>query len=165
MKQLLLIRHAKSSWAVAGQEDFDRPLNDRGHRDAPVMAQRLKDSKVEVDQFISSMANRAFTTASYFAKEYGVAKKDILQVRSLYHAMPQVFLDVIANISDDIATAAIFSHNPGITAFVNQLTDSRIDNMPTCGIFAVKADIKHWKDFKHADKKLWFFDYPKAEAL
>ena len=44
----------------------------------------------------------------------------------------------------------------------NELTEVRVDNIPTCGIFAVKADIKHWADFKEAKKKFWFFDYPKA---
>jgi phosphohistidine phosphatase len=68
---------------------------------------------------------------------------------------------VIAAIDDSAETAAIFSHNPGITAFVNELTKTRIDNMPTCGVFAIKAETDHWKDFWPAKKSFWFFDYPK----
>ncbi len=161
MKKLLIIRHAKSSWADAGQLDIDRPLNERGHSDAPMMARRIKDAQVAIDAFVSSPANRAFTTATYFAKEYGLSPKDIQQYKSLYHAPPPVFFDLIKKIENSITTAAIFSHNPGITAFVNELTNARIDDMPTCAIFAVKADIKHWKDFASAKKELWFFDYPK----
>src|SRR6478736_1961603 len=100
MKRLLVIRHAKSSWAIAGQEDFDRPLNDRGHRDAPAMAERLMAADVKIDAFVSSPANRALTTAGYFAKAYGLSKKDIRQVKDLYHAMPSTFFDVIADIDD-----------------------------------------------------------------
>ncbi len=161
MKNLLIIRHAKSSWAIAGQDDFDRPLNDRGHRDAPMMAEKIMDATVKIDAFISSPANRALTTAGYFAKAYGSSKKDIIVFKELYHASPAVFFDVICKIDDKYKTAAIFSHNPGITAFVNELTATRIDNMPTCAVFAVKADTRHWKDFASAQKTFWFFDYPK----
>jgi len=55
-KQLLLIRHAKSSWADFSIADFDRPLNDRGKKDAPVMAKRLLDKKIDIDAFVSSPA-------------------------------------------------------------------------------------------------------------
>ncbi len=157
----MIIRHAKSSWAIAGQDDFDRPLNDRGMRDAPMMAQRLLDKKISIDAFITSPANRAITTANYFAEVFQLGKGKMKTVRQLYHAHPKIFYETIAAIEDKIDTAAIFSHNPGITAFVNELTSTKIDNMPTCGVFAVKAETDHWKDFWPAKKTFWFFDYPK----
>lgn len=162
MKTLLLVRHAKSSWDDPSLSDFDRPLNDRGKRDAPVMAHRLIDKKVKIDVFISSPAKRAARTARIFAKEYGFKKEDILYKTELYGAYEDIFFDVIKNISDTFKCAAIFSHNPGLTDFANLLTEIRIDNIPTCGVFAVKADIKSWADFKNAKKEFWFFDYPKA---
>lgn len=161
MKQLLIIRHAKSSWAAGDQDDFERPLNDRGHRDAPLMAERLVDKKIKIDALISSPAKRALTTAGYFAKAYHIPKKEILLFKQLYHAAPATFFEVISKTDNAIDTAALFSHNPGITAFVNELTPTQIDHMPTCAIFAVKADIKDWKDFTSAKKTFWFFDYPK----
>ncbi len=161
MKQILIIRHAKSSWALAGQEDFDRPLNDRGQRDAPMMARRMLDKGVSIHAFVSSTANRAITTAGYFAETYGVSKKDIRGIKKLYHAYPSVFYEVINKLEDTISTVALFAHNPGITMFVNELTQTRIDDMPTCGIFAIQADISNWKDFEDGNKTFWFFDYPK----
>ena len=161
MKQLLLIRHAKSSWDSLSQKDFDRPLNDRGHRGAPMMAKRLLDKKIDIDAFISSPAKRAFTTCKYFAETYNVKEKNIIAIPELYHAPVKNFYEVIINTDDVFNTIAIFSHNPGITEFVNELTDAAIDNMPTCGIFGVKAAISHWKDFEAAAKTFWFFDYPK----
>jgi phosphohistidine phosphatase len=161
VKQLLIIRHAKSSWALAGQDDFDRPLNERGMRDAPMMAQRLLDKQISIDAFIASPANRALTTANFFAEAFR-AKGKLKTVQKLYHAHPQIFYDVIETIDDAVNTAAVFSHNPGITTFVNDLTKTRIDNMPTCGIFAVQTEINHWKDFAEAKKTFWFFDYPKS---
>ncbi|MGC5317030.1 SixA phosphatase family protein, partial [Escherichia coli] len=68
MKQLIIVRHAKSSWANIGMSDFERPLNERGNRDAPEMANRLINRNVAIDAFVSSTANRALTTAIYFAK-------------------------------------------------------------------------------------------------
>jgi len=163
-KQLLLIRHAKSSWADFSIKDFDRPLNDRGKKEAPVMAKRLLDKKIAIDAFISSPAKRARKTAEYFAAEYDRPKKTIVFIDELYLATPEVFAAVIGQISDEYDTIAVFSHNNGITDYANTLTDTRIDEMPTCSIFAVKAPVKSWNKFENAKKEFWFFDYPKAVA-
>lgn len=163
MKKLLIVRHVKSSWDDISQKDFDRPLNDRGHRDAPKMAKRLLKDDVAIDALITSTALRALTTAEYFAEAFDIKKKNIIQEPSLYLAEPKVFFEIISKIDDDHKTVAIFSHNPGITEFANQLSNTRVDDMPTCAIFAVKADIKNWKEFAEAEKKFWFFDYPKNE--
>jgi phosphohistidine phosphatase len=163
MKSVIIIRHAKSSWDQPGVEDFDRPLNDRGKEDAPKMAARLIDRKVKIDAFIASSAKRARKTASLFIKEYGGGKEDIILAPELYLAGPEAFYDVIAKAPASANTIALFAHNPGITEFANELTDVRIDDMPTCAIFAIKVDIKNWAEFKNAQKEYWFFDYPKSE--
>ncbi|MBW0159925.1 MAG: histidine phosphatase family protein [Sediminibacterium sp. Gen4] len=163
MKELLVIRHAKSSWANAFQGDFERPLNDRGHRDAPAMAERMMKRGVGIQCFASSTANRALTTAVYFAEAYGKNKKDILLFPELYHAPEEIFYQVITKLPDNSNTVALFSHNPGITDFINSLTNTRIDNMPTCGIFAIKTEIKEWRSFRDGEKEFWFFDYPKND--
>ena len=163
-KTLLLIRHAKSSWDDISQSDFERPLNDRGKTDAPKMASRLRKRNIKIDAFISSPAKRAKKTAEYFIKEFGGDADDIILVSALYDAGTGNFSATIKDIDDKFTSAAIFSHNPGITAFVNQLADkANIDNMPTCSIFAVKADVEKWKDFTKAKKEFLFFDYPKKE--
>jgi phosphohistidine phosphatase len=162
MKQLLIIRHAKSSWDFSTLNDFDRPLNARGHHDTPMMAKRVFDKKIIIDAFISSTAKRALNTAEYFAEAYGFNKNDIIKKPELYHASADEFYKVIKNLDDQFNSIAIFSHNPGITDFVNELTKTKIDNIPTCGVFAVKADINSWNDFAEAKKEFLFFDYPKA---
>jgi phosphohistidine phosphatase len=163
MKSVIIIRHAKSSWDNVGESDFDRPLNDRGKEDAPRMAKRLLEREVSIDAFISSSAKRARKTAALFIKEFNGDKDDIILVPELYLAGPDAFYDAIAKAPASAKTIALFSHNPGITEFANELTDVRIDDMPTCAIFAVKADIKEWSAFKEAEKQYWFFDYPKAK--
>lgn len=163
MKSLLLIRHAKSSWDNPAQNDFDRPLNTRGLKDAPMMAQRLHERKIKIDAFLSSPAVRAKQTCIFFMQEFK-ASENLLHLQSqLYLAVPDVFMQSIVNIPDSVSSAAIFSHNEGITEFANTLTNTSIDNMPTCSVFAVKTDIENWKDFKKAKKEFWFFDYPKLQ--
>ncbi len=163
-KTLLLIRHAKSSWDISTLNDFERSLNERGKKDAPAMAKRLIHKKISIDAFVSSPAKRAKKTAELFCQEYKKKEKEIIFITKLYHASPDTFFEVIAELDNSFNTVAIFSHNMGITEFVNLLVkDVRIDNMPTCGIFAVRMNAKKWIDFKTAKRDFLFFDYPKNE--
>jgi phosphohistidine phosphatase len=162
MKTILLIRHAKSSWDTLTVKDEERPLNDRGKKNAPEMARRLHKRKVPIDAFISSPAVRALTTARYFADEYSVSHNKIIVVPSLYMADNSAFIEAIRNAPAEASSVALFSHNNGITVFANSLSDARIDNMPTCGIFAVQCQINDWKKFKPGEAAFYFFDYPKS---
>jgi phosphohistidine phosphatase len=158
-----VIRHAKSSWEWDDINDFERPLNERGKRDAPLMARRLSVNGALPDLLVSSPAKRAKRTAVLFSRELGLPEEDILFKTELYHAPVDVFYDVLKKIDDRFSTVALFSHNPGITTFVNELTQVKVDHMPTCGLYAVKIQVEHWADFKDGKKEFWFFDYPKAQ--
>ena len=162
MKTVILIRHAKSSWDDPSMTDFERPLNDRGKKDAPEMAARLLKRKQKVDAFVSSPAKRAKKTATIFAKEFDVEKDDVVVADRLYHASERDFLEVITQLPATLENVAIFSHNPGLTDFVNTLTPNeiRVDNVPTCGIFAISFE-GNWQNFEDAPRKFLFFDYPK----
>ena len=161
MKTLLIIRHAKSSWDNVNLNDIDRPLNDRGKRDGPAMAARLIKAGVRIDLFVSSPAKRARHTAELFAHTFGRKEKDIVLVPQLYHAQVQDFKEVVAGLDDRYDSVALFSHNPGITAFANILSSVRLDNMPTCSIFAVTGTATSWKELLQTGTTFWFFDYPK----
>jgi phosphohistidine phosphatase len=161
MKTLILVRHAKSDWSEAGMSDIDRPLNERGKKDAPEMAKRLRKKGLKIDGFVSSPAKRALRTARFFAEEFDRKKDEIQVEKSLYGALPSQFEQVIALLQDKEDTIAIFSHNPGITEYVNTLCEVHTDNMPTCGIFALQAAVEKWQDFTKAEKKFLFYDYPK----
>src|ERR1700712_2274923 len=142
MKFLYLIRHAKSSWDNAAMADFDRPLNTRGINDAAEMAKRLSKKAASIDAFISSPAQRTKTTVENFISAFGKDKNQIIFEQGLYLSPESFFGPFISQIDNKFNAVAIFSHNPGITDFVNTLTPViRTDNMPTCGIFAVKAAI------------------------
>jgi phosphohistidine phosphatase len=159
-KTLLIIRHAKSSWEAGTLTDFERPLNDRGKKDAPVMAQKLKDKDIRIDAFVSSPAKRAKKTAELFAEVYD--QKEVIFISKLYHASVETFFEVIETLDDNFNSVALFSHNPGITEFVNLLrVVNNVIDMPTCGIFAVKIDAGSWSNSTKAKKEFLFFDYPK----
>lgn len=161
MKTLILIRHAKSSWADSGMNDFDRPLNERGKKDAPEMAERLLKKNIQIDTFVTSTANRARKTCAAFMEVFHAQKEQRILKEELYLAPPQRFIEVIEKLSDDTAHAAIFAHNPGITDFANSLTNIKVDDMPTCAVFAVKVKTNKWSSFVRAEKTFLFFDYPK----
>jgi phosphohistidine phosphatase len=164
MKILLVIRHAKSSWDNINTPDIERPLNDRGKKDAPAMAKRVLKAGVHPDRLVSSPARRARHTAELFAREFHVKESDIVILNELYHAQPAAFQQVVTSLEDEDETVALFSHNPGITAFVNTLTTVRLDNMPTCAVFAIKSKATTWSEFFGGEREFLFFDYPKSSA-
>jgi phosphohistidine phosphatase len=159
MKTLILVRHAKSSWDDITQKDIDRPLNERGKKDAPEMAKRLKERDIKIDMFVTSPAKRAKKTAKLFAEEYKSEEVDTAE--DLYEPSVQDFIKTVALLPDGKNTIALFAHNPGITEFVNTLTNVRIDDMPTCAVFAVASEAESWSSFLDSEKKFLFFDYPK----
>jgi phosphohistidine phosphatase len=161
MKTLLFIRHAKSSWESPNQKDFDRPLNDRGHKDAPAMAKRMLAKQQMLDALLSSTATRAVTTANYFLNVYKELGTVLKTTPNLYHALPYNFYQEIALLNNNWNHVAIFAHNPGITEMVNSFGVATIDDMPTCGVFGVLANITDWKNFETCKKQFLFFDYPK----
>ena len=161
MKSLILVRHAKSSWGDFSLPDFERPLNERGKHDAPMMAARLMGKKIKPDLLVSSPAKRAKKTAQAFAETLDIKKDSILYREELYMAGIGQFYSVISNLDDAFNKVALFSHNPGITQFANEMGVAKIDEMPTCSIFAVTTNADSWADFRDAKKEFWFFDYPK----
>jgi phosphohistidine phosphatase len=161
MKQLLLVRHGKSESGNAHLKDFDRPLNPRGHRDAPEMALRLVQKHFVPEVLISSPALRALTTASHFEQVWHRRVEQIKQDISIYEAEIPALLKVVNDIGNRYKRAALFGHNPGFTDLANYLTDANIFNVPTCGIVLIEFAVDDWKEISAGTGKLVEFDYPK----
>jgi phosphohistidine phosphatase len=163
-RTLVMIRHAKSSWANPLQSDFERRLSDRGEHDAPAMGERLKKQGLIPDLIIASSAKRTKQTARKIAKEVGYDPEEIRYEEKLYHCIPPVFEEVLADVKDKVNTVFIVAHNPGITEFVNQFSpEFKVDNMPTCGIVGVHVETDEWNSFAIAKKKVFLFDYPRND--
>lgn len=141
--------------------DDKRPLNKRGKRDAPFMAQKLLEQLPSVNLLISSHAKRAHTTAIEFANAYQLSRKDITIDSTLYHASVDAILSVVFGIENEVDTVLLFGHNPGFTYFVNQVSEIDIDNVPTTGIVGLEVDVESWEDFYFDKARFIHFLYPK----
>lgn len=163
MKTLYLVRHAKSSWDNPDLRDYDRPLNKRGQRDAPMMAHRLALMKIYVDLMLSSPANRAYTTASIMASVLNYRQRDIKTDETIYHASRHELIEVLKKTNTQINALMFFGHNPGFTDLANKLADADIDNIPTCGIVGIRLEIADWTEIHKNSGEIMFFEYPKKE--
>lgn len=161
MKNLFLIRHAKSSWAEMGMKDFDRSLDERGLRDAPKMAKILRGMGVLPNLIVSSPAKRALTTAQYFATEFGFTFNNIDLQADIYEASESDLLHVIRALPDAAHTVLLFGHNPTLTYFPNRYSKDVIDNVPTCGIVQLAVGTDSWSDFNQNTAHVKEFLYPK----
>jgi phosphohistidine phosphatase len=133
MKTLFLIRHAKSSWDDPALPDKDRPLGDRGRRDAPKMGKRLAKRDVKPDLILSSPARRALKTAEIIAKKLDYKLKDIVVDDRLYASAVHDLLNVIHKLGDKLERVILFGHNPELTELAHRLS-SEITHMPTCAV-------------------------------
>lgn len=162
MKTLILIRHAKSSWDNPGLSDHDRPLNKRGERDAPRMAEFAARNIQKPDLLLSSTAVRAYTTAKHFASAYQIPISQIQNNREIYHASTSKLLKVVQQLPPDKSTVMLFGHNPGFTDFANALANTQILNIPTCGIVSIDFVSLQWIDLKPGGGKNKLFVFPKG---
>lgn len=161
MKTLYLCRHAKSSWADPGVNDFDRPLNERGQRNAPYMAQVFKDRGEPVDLIMSSPANRALTTAHFFAEALRIGGDRFVQERLIYHAERHTLAHIVSQLPNTADRVMLFGHNPGFTDVLNHLSDAGVDNLPTCGLVRIDFAVTDWQHTGKGAGTLVWFDYPK----
>lgn len=161
MKKLYLVRHAKSSWSNPELRDYDRPLNKRGLRDAPFMGKLIKEKGIMPELLIASPARRALITAEYFADALGFQKKDIIRDEDMYEAGLRDILKVISEISNEIGSAMLFGHNPGLTDVCNFIAGRHIDNIPTAAVVSLMLKISQWNDIEENTCELEFFEFPK----
>jgi phosphohistidine phosphatase len=162
MKKLFLIRHAKSSWDDSGLRDIERPLNGRGRKDAPVMADWLAEQHSPPVALVSSPAVRARSTAGFFAKAYQLDDREVLIVNDLYEASAHDILQVVHGLEESWHNVLLFGHNPGLTDLVNEFADTYVLNLPTCGIAELHSGAKTWSNLSPANSRLVDIYCPKG---
>ncbi|MBI2421508.1 MAG: histidine phosphatase family protein [Candidatus Hydrogenedentes bacterium] len=146
MKELLILRHAKSSWEEPGLSDFERPLNERGKRDAPRMGRLLREQDLLPDLVISSDAKRAIKTARAVCKEAGYAGP-IEERHEFYLAEAGVYMAVLHDAPDAAGRILIVGHNPGLAFLVASLTHQH-EEMPTGALAHIVFPIRHWRELQ-----------------
>jgi len=161
MKKLCLIRHAKSSWKYPELDDFERPLNARGKKDAPLMGKVLIKHKYHSDMILSSPATRAAFTARILAVIINFPEDNIYFHNHLYEADTSKMMSIIRETPENVNNLILVGHNPGLTSLANTLADHFVSNIPTCGIYCMKLTVTSWKELSEKSGKLIFFEYPK----
>lgn len=144
MKTLFILRHAKSSWKHADLNDFDRPLNKRGLKSAPLVGDTIRKNKFQVDLIISSPAKRAEQTAR-LVKEAAHIDAEIQFDRRIYEASPQRLLEIAAELDDRLESAMLVGHNPGLEGLLKLLTRA-VEPMPTAALAVVDLKVNRWKE-------------------
>jgi len=161
MKDLILVRHAKSSWKDPTLEDHKRPLNKRGEKDALKMGDRLERRGIAPELIISSSAVRAVETARSMAKKLGYRRKKIVVESRMYGASVPDLLDLIKEVDDSVTQLMLFGHNPELTELANRLGSREIDNIPTCGVLQLRFDTGSWQEVGEVIGEEALYDYPK----
>ncbi|EKF55019.1 phosphohistidine phosphatase, SixA [Galbibacter marinus] len=145
MKEVILIRHGKSSWDYRDVSDRDRPLSNRGIKDAGSVSNYLRE-RIEVPELVySSAANRALHTAMIFMRGLNVDPKKVMISETLYSFSDQPIIRFIKNLSEDYDRVMIFGHNPAFTSISNFLGSKPIDNLPTSGVVQMKFEVPRWE--------------------
>lgn len=157
MHTLTFLRHAKSDQSVH-VSDRDRPLNERGFYDAPIIAKRLYEHGLRPDKMISSYALRAETTAQIFAEALGV---ELLLDKALYNVDEASVIDMIRETDEEIQSLMLVGHNPTWELLAEYLTASDI-SMPACAVIQITFECP-WQNVINGSGKIVYFDYPKKE--
>ncbi len=157
MKDLLLLRHAKSSWEDSELSDFERPLNARGKRDAPRIGKLILKERLTPHCIISSSAVRARSTADIVADKCQYKGKISFR-HSLYAASPQKYFNALQSLKDDYKRVLVVGHNPTIIELIELLT-GMAESIPTCALAHIKLPVKKWKELRLGTKyelvKIW----------
>ena len=161
MKTLTIIRHAKSDWGDDSLNDAYRPLNERGYMDARIISKQLAKKIEKPDYWLTSPAIRAYSTAVIYANTFKFDAEKIIIKQKIYEANVKNLKQIISSIPDTCKHAILFGHNPGLTNYFNEISDSFADNIPTCGTLHITSPANKWKDFSNTKLQNDFYLYPK----
>ncbi len=150
MKTLLILRHAKSSWNDEELDDHERPLNDRGKRDAPRVGELLREKNLVPDLVLCSTAVRARKTLARLIKTCKYEGETALQGQ-LYLAPPSAYLASLKNVIDDAQRVLVVGHNPGLEQLLFQLAGVE-EPMPTAALAVVELPIDHWSELTESTR-------------
>tara|TARA_Y100000816_G_C26044702_1_gene547410 strand:- start:112 stop:603 length:492 start_codon:yes stop_codon:yes gene_type:complete len=163
MKNLIIVRHCKSSWADLSLSDFDRPLNKRGNIDGELMSSYLREKEKKIDKLISSTSKRTRLTSKYFIEK--IHFNSISYLDELYHASYSDIINTISKVENNFNNIMVIGHNPGLTELINQYTIMNIYNLPTTGVVKVEFKEDKWSKITENKGKIIYKKFPKELKL
>jgi phosphohistidine phosphatase len=128
---LLLMRHAKSSWDDDELTDHDRPLNARGRDAAPRMAKVLVENNIVPKLILVSSSKRTMETVERMMPQLEAVPVKVIP--ELYHASPMTILEIIEDHGDDADPLLVVGHNPGMETTVSNIA-GHIVPFPTAAL-------------------------------
>lgn len=161
MKTLTLVRHAKSSWKQPALQDYDRPLNARGRRDLPGLAQRLSKQVPRPQRLIHSGSVRTQLTSQPLIQAWHLQPNEIRLDRRLYEAALEQLLQVIQEQENTCQHLLLVGHNPGLAELSHYLTGQPLPHFPTAAFAHLLLQVPSWNTLTPSSAELKAFDYPK----
>lgn len=161
-RELILIRHTKSSWANLNMRDFDRPLKKDRTDDAQNMAKHLKELGLKPDLILCSPALRTKQTVEFFCNKLKYDYNNIVFDMRLYESSAEEYMQVIRETESQIQTLLVVGHNPSITHFANLFLADKIDEVPTTGVVWLELKNDTWEIYSTTPCKLKFLISPKT---
>ncbi|MCK5535754.1 MAG: histidine phosphatase family protein [Bacteroidales bacterium] len=148
MKEIIIMRHAKSDWSEAGLDDYDRPLNERGKQAAPLIAKEFVKREIVPDKIYSSSAKRAKETAKLVSKELNIGLKEITYDMRFYHGLKNDYIQFIQHLPQDVNRAIIIGHNPHVESvtYILAKNKEKFRNMTTAAAAYIKFEVENWAD-------------------
>ncbi|MFT6098000.1 MAG: phosphohistidine phosphatase [Arenicella sp.] len=159
MKKLLLLRHAKSSWADDDLDDHERPLNSRGERDSVTMARFIADADEGLDVIFSSTATRALDFAHVISELTDVT---LVPELSFYTFDEDQLMEIIRSLPDDANRVAVVAHNSAIHQVANRLSENELDKFPTAAVASFVCHVDEWREVNESNCELSYFQTPKT---
>jgi len=181
MADLIIMRHAKSSWADPGLDDHERPLRKRGRRDAALIGGWLQGQGIEPRKILSSTALRARQTMNICLAEMGQGtgpgpgdgqddeKPEIIFEPGLFHASPATIKNIVAREGGDASPLMVVGHNPGLNLLALDLSaegsphdlERLATNLPTAALAIISLPLARWQEIGEAQGRLTHFITPK----
>lgn len=156
MKELILVRHAKSSWEY-DVKDADRPLGERGISDAHLIAEAMQKHVTGVHAFFSSPANRALHTCMILMRELKLPLESLQIVKELYDFSGEGVSNHIRNMDDTFEKVMLFGHNNAMTHIANKWGSKYLENVPTCGVVLLHFPVKSWQEISYGTTQKTIF--------
>ena len=162
-RRLILMRHAKSSWKSDAADDHSRPLNKRGRRDAPAVAQALKERDWTPELVYSSDSKRTSETLQLMCGSFAPGP-DIKFVSALYHGGIHEIRDAAANTADEIQTVMMLGHNPGWEHAVSWFTGEH-HMMGTANAALLVSEAESWREVLSGERAWQLLDVVRPKDL
>ncbi len=160
MKTLLVMRHAKSDWEAAFNDDHERPLASRGVKAARRMGRFVRDAGTVPELVISSTAVRARTTAE-LAAEAGSWGCPLETARDLYSGGVERVVELMAHADPAVDRFLIAGHQPTWSSLVGWLIGGGRVRMPTAAVACLDLAIGDWAALRAGSCELRWLAIPK----